>query len=51
MADQDDPERGTFFKRPPNPFKDLDEKKEAAIVETEYELETSVLPNLRTARD
>jgi hypothetical protein len=43
MADQDGPERGTFFTRPPNPFKDLDEKKEASIVEAEDELETSVL--------
>jgi hypothetical protein len=51
MADQDGPERGTLFTKPPNPFKELDEKKEAAIVDAEDELETSVLPDLTTLRD
>jgi hypothetical protein len=51
MADQDGPALGTFFTRPPNPFKELDEKKEAAIVDAEDDLETSVLPDLRMAKD
>lgn len=50
MTDQDDLERGTFFTRPSNPFKDLDEKREAAIVDAEDELETSVPPKLEQGK-
>jgi len=40
--DEDGPDRDGFFAKEENPFKDIDEKRQAAIVEGEDELETNV---------
>jgi len=41
-ADEDGPDRDSFFAREENPFKEIDEQRQAPIVDGDDELETNV---------